>query len=537
MIALLFVISRVTGNSAVLPPLNDIDGVLNQPGHLPSFAKVFVREFRFDGNTVFTDEELAILLRPFANRELDSADLEEARLLLTQHYISSGFLTSGAVLESQPVHAGIITFRILEGALTQIQITGNRRLRLQPLRTEIQLGVGHPLKLSKLQDTLWLLKQNPNIKSLDAELRPGPTRGESRLELQVREENPWRLTLNARNDRPPAVGAEIIDWLVEHQNLTGRSDTLSLQLGLAEADGSGFRFSGLDPIGTAYHIPVARAHGTAFAGFDRSDYAIVEEPFEDLDITSASQSIRAGWRQRLFRTPAREFALTLMAEWRESQSFLDRQPFSFSPGAVRGTSSSTAIRFSQEFTHRSLDRLYALRSTLNWGIDLFGPTDNGTDRDGTFVSWLGQAQLVRRLGTSPNQFVVATTAQWTESPLLGVEQFTLGGAHTIRGYRENSIVRDMGISATTEFRLPMLFNKSGGALIELAPFSDYGIAWDRNGRESKQLLSTGIGLRFHGKRHFSGQVYWGYGWLERERRTDRNLQDYGVHFRIGLRLL
>jgi hemolysin activation/secretion protein len=46
-------------------------------------ARVFVREFRLDGNTVFTDEELAGITRAYTNREITTGELQELRYQLT----------------------------------------------------------------------------------------------------------------------------------------------------------------------------------------------------------------------------------------------------------------------------------------------------------------------------------------------------------------------------------------------------------------------------------------------------------------------
>src|ERR1051326_5558988 len=58
---------------------------------LSSQLRVYVREFRFKGNTVFTDKQLAALVAQYVGREITSEDLEEGRRSITLFYVSAGF--------------------------------------------------------------------------------------------------------------------------------------------------------------------------------------------------------------------------------------------------------------------------------------------------------------------------------------------------------------------------------------------------------------------------------------------------------------
>ena len=122
------------------------------------------------------------------------------------------------------------------------------------------------------------------------------------------------------------------------------------------------------------------------------------------------------------------------------------EPFNISPGAVDGRMVVSVLRLSQEWIDRGQNHVLALRSTFNFGLDVLDATDNGMpgDPNGKFFSWLGQAQYVHRLFNTQNQFILRVTGQWTDDQLLALEQISVGGAETVRGYRENQLVRDRG---------------------------------------------------------------------------------------------
>jgi hemolysin activation/secretion protein len=516
-------------DNAPLPPL---DGLISPAIN----ERVTITKFTFIGNTVFTDDELEVLLENFTARDLGIVDLEQARQIITAHYVKHGYITSGALLEDQTVANGELTFRVIEGQLDTIEVTGNRRLTSNFIRARLGRTAIQPVHLPTLQSALLQLKSNPSIAIINAELAPGLERGFSNLRVRLQEANPWTVLFQARNDRPPAVGSDIFEIVAGHNNLTGHSDALQLRYGFADIAHGTLQWSAFDNWGAAYRVPVNAADSSIELHYDESNYAVVEEPFAQLDIQSRSEVQHFGWRQPIRRSSMREFTATVAAERRHSESTLDGVPFSFSAGAAKGESTSTALRLSLEWLNRSPNHVLAVRSTINWGVDLLDSTDNGTDQDGQFVSWLNQAQYLRRLGDSPAELSTTLSSQWAGGPLLSVEQFTIGGAHTVRGYRENQLVRDSGIVASIELRWPLLMRRSGKPMLQLAPFADFGAGWNGSNPASalETLSSTGVGLIFEPNSRVHAQVYWGHAFQHVPHPGGTDAQDYGIHFKLSV---
>jgi Haemolysin secretion/activation protein ShlB/FhaC/HecB len=132
----------------------------------------------------------------------------------------------------------------------------------------------------------------------------------------------------------------------------------------------------------------------------------------------------------------------------------------------------------------------ALRSTLSCGLDALGATQNSGDiPDGQFFAWLGQLQWVRRLWDTDNQVLIRNQVQWAADPLLALEKLGVGGGSTVRGYRENLLVRDRGFVGSVElrfpvFRLPLPFisRRPEDGQVQLATFYDFG--WSENVEEA-----------------------------------------------------
>jgi hemolysin activation/secretion protein len=535
------------------------------PETQPSLAQpaaVVVKGFRFEGNTVFKDAQLLAApvvieqvegkpvvrsrVSDYVNKPLTTEGLELVREALTRLYIGAGYINSGAVLPDQDVVGGVILFRIVEGKLTDVNLTGNKRLRNNYVISRVKRGGKSPLNILRLRNQLELIRQNPNLTRVNAELRPGAEPGEAYLDVQIAESNPFQIGLQVSNRRSPAVGAEQVEILASHRNLTGNGDVLAVRYGVNTGGFDNWEWAGSDDFSIDYTIPITPADTTLTASVTRTDSIVVEEPFDQLDITSQSNSVALTLRHPFYRAPNAEFAMFAGLGYRDNQTELLGQPFSFSPGAEDGESVVAPIRLGQEFNARSQVDAFALRSTFSIGTTLFGATQNGgSGADGTdipdaqYVAWLGQLQYVRRLNPQAvnplrdYQLVLRGSAQLASDRLLSIEQFALGGIDTVRGYRENQIVRDIGAAGSVEFHIPLIATASGNRILEFVPFVDLGYGENEEGDTlSETLSSIGAGIVWTPNRHVNAQLYYGYALNRDVNEETDDLQDAGIHFNI-----
>jgi len=504
---------------------------------LSTSARLFVRGFRFEGNTAFPSEVLAKVTAPYTNREITSEELEDARRAVTVYYIDHGYLNSGAIIPDQTPENGVITIRIIEGVLSKIVLHGNKWLRDDYLTSRLQRWSTAPLDMNKLKEGLQILRQNPNVKQLNAELGPGTAPGESILDLRVVDQQPFRAGLQVDNYRPPSVGAEEISATAADLNLSGHSDPLEVTYGIANAGAdNGWGFSGWDNIAGSYALPLNRYNTIISVRASRDNTSIVENQFTSLNIDSETDDLGVTLRQPVYQTANREVALAVAFDWRQNNSTLYGQPFDISPGADNGQMTVSVLGLSQEFIDRGQNHVLALRSTFNIGLDVLDATDNGVpgDPDGKFFAWLGQAQYIRRLFNTQSQLILRVAGQWTDDKLLALEQISVGGHDTVRGYLENQLVRDQGFASSTELRVPMLFDKAGNPIIQLASFFDLGGAWNVAGSPSPSTLySIGAGILLTPNKHITGQLYWGYR-LNHVYVPYNNAQDLGLSFQVNV---
>jgi hemolysin activation/secretion protein len=495
----------------------------------PSFV---ARGFRIVGSTVFSEAELAAVAEPYVGRSVTSEDLQRLRNELTLLYVNRGYVNSGAVLPDQQVEDGIVEYRIVEGELSGIELQGNRWFRNRYLTSRIELAAQRPLDVRRVEGQLQILQQDPRIRRVQAELRPGALPGEGVLGLRVDEEQPFHAALQFDNWESPSIGSYHGSATLSDQNLTGNGDILTLDLGFTD---------GLDDYEGRYEIPVTPRDTILAFGYRWSKSHVVESPFDELDISSKAQTASIGVRHPVLRSLRSSLWLSLTGEWRESETFLFGEPFPFALGTDDGKSRISVLRFAQDWVYRDRSQVLAARSTVSWGVDVLNPTVNGSGvPDSLFLAWLGQFQWVRRFDPWGIEALFRTEAQLADSPLLSLEQFSVGGHDTVRGYRENELVRDNGLVGSLEIRIPLLSDSAGRPYLQLAPFADIGRSWNasRDGPDDSKpytLYSVGVGLRFQLTEYFDGEIYWGDALRDVTEPDDHDLQDDGVQFRVTAR--
>jgi hemolysin activation/secretion protein len=527
-------LTAVTMTAQTLPPPASQP---QQSTSLSSAPRLFVREFQFESNHVFSAVELSKVTSPYTGRTISTEELEEARRAVTLYYVNRGYINSGAVIPDQDPTNGIVRIRVVEGVLSGINLQGNHWLRDGYIKSRVRRWSGPPLNLNQMQEGLQLLRQNPNVSQINAELKPGVAPGQGELKLEVTDQQPFRVGLQVDNERPPTVGAEQFWLLLADQNLTGNSDLLDFRYGIANAGSHGIEFSGVDNLEGSYTLPITPLDTTISFHGSRLNTSIIEEDFVSLDIKSVTESYGVVLRQPVYQTANREAAVSAGFDWRRNKTWLLGEPFDLSPGSSDGEMIVSVLRLSQEWIQRGSKSVLALRSTFNFGLDALDATDNGRpgEPNAKYFSWVGQGQYIQRLFDTQNEFVFRLSGQWTAESLLALEQFEVGGMQTVRGYLENQLVRDRGIVSSAEFRIPILFNKAGAGIVQLAPFFDFGGAWNVNGSpDPSKIYSIGSGLLAEPNKHFSAQIYWGYRLQHVTVPDEARAQGLGISFQLNV---
>ena len=509
----------------VLPPVEDSTGTA-------ATQTITLQSVVLRGNTVVSGDALQAMVAPYLNRPTRADELEDLRQQLTRVYTERGYVNSGVVWQGE-ASGGVLAGQVMEGRLSAIRLHGMQRLDERYLARRLATPADGPFNLELLRERFQLALGDPLIERMNARLMPGEQAGEAILDVDVALARPWQFSVFANNYRAPSIGANAVGARASFRNLTGYGDLLEASYQNAPKSAASGRAS------LSWNMPLGFA-GTRFSiAAEHGDSAVVEQPAAALEINGQLSSVDVGLSQTLVESLAHRLSVGVNRVGRTNRTLLMGFPFSFTPNEPEGVTRETLWRVWQDYSYRTPAQVVALRSTFTVGrnnlVDVPGlpPADSPAK---SFHLWTGQAQWSRQIMDNGAQLVLRGTLQHTSDRLLALDGLSLGGVNTVRGYRENTLVRDAGAIVNLEFDYPLQRVAATGAQINLIPFVDCGRARNVGGPAST-LASAGLAARVQWMRfHVDLAV------AKRLRSADApaassasRLQDAGIHLQVAYR--
>ena len=505
--------------------------------------------------------DAAWVTRQFALNRIAGSGVDRAVALvqrINRAFVSAGFVNSGLVVPPlADAASGVLTIRLVHGRLVApegeeaaitVDFADGRTAGLDPdyARRRMPSARRTPINAAAIERDFRRLADDPAIRTVDAQLRPGSAPGEASLHLTLVPEDRFDLYLSAANDRSPSVGGERIAAGGAVRNLAASGDLLSGEIGLTR---------GVLDASLAYSAPILtrRTFLNLRGSFNRA--SVVDRPLEPLDIRSRDRGAEASLVHRLIDaplmpvaegrwSPSRQLSVGLGVAWRRQRSFLLGEPFSFAPGSVDGRSEYVAARLVGDYVQRNVDQVLAVSATATMGID-------GTRSDLPFVlnpdrhylSLLVQGNFARRLGPSGLELRARVTGQAATSVLYSSERLSVGGATSVRGYRETLILADQGLVGSVELALPVSLSGEDGrardfdwGAFTISAFADAGTARnvDAPDPDPRTLAGVGVSLVWQPSDAVSVGIDYGIALIDARQTGSRDLQDRGIHFRFTL---
>ena len=518
-------------------PEGDLQTQPELPEPTNSEREVKVVKVIVTGSTELTEEDWGPIVAPLLEKPAATErEIDETALELTRLYVRQGFLSTRVVPARDGYSEGIVQFRAIEGRVAAIEIVGLKGVNESYVRRRLNRATGTPLNATELENLLRLLQSGPLFRSVSARLRKGEGLGESILRVEFEEDDPFDLSLLLDNDSPISVGAEQLQTTVTYNNLTGNGDRLAATVRLTSQDGSQ-TYEG------SYSIPINALDGTfSIRALINNNEVVSPDDIAVLDIDGEFELYEASLRQPVIRSLREELAFSLGFAYTTGRTFLLNEPFSFGLGPdEEGESTIAQIRVGQDYLRRGPSGSWLVRNQLNIGTKLFDATENDSNiPDGQFLSYLFQGRRVQLLGRR-NALIIALDAQLATEPLLPVEQFSVGGSRSVRGYRQNLIAGDNGIRFSLEDRIALLRDDTGRNVLQVAPFLDGAVVWnDRDNPnelafDTNTLVGIGLGIIWNPNQNFRIRLDYGADLVDIEVDSG-NIQDDGIYFSVGWNL-
>jgi hemolysin activation/secretion protein len=485
--------------------------------------------------------------------------------LINETFLARGYVNSGVVLErtcSVPGDGAVAELRLVLGIIGQpgneaapgptITFEGAQRgLAASYVLQRLPSAFAKPFNATLFEQEFRSLAADPAIVSINADLHATPIVGAANLDVRVVPAHRGDLYLSFANSRAPSVGAERLALGGSFRNLVVSGDAIIGEFGATRGivDGT-----------ARYRAPLSPALFVFTEGGINNATAI-EEPAQDLDITSRSWSAAAGlglkYEAPLTPDPfaggwiaSESASLTAGLFHSELRTYLLGEPFSFSPGAVNGVARYSAFRLGADYISRGTSE--ALAGSVSFTVGLGGTrseNENITTPDPHFTTALASLSYAWRLNTRRLELQTKLVARYSPGVVYTGERLAIGGVATVRGYRENMFIADRAAVATIEIAQPLLGVLTGRSddradwrNFTLSVFVDGAVF--ANSRPpvnaADHIASVGLAVSWSPIPSLSAELAYGKRLFDVVLPAEQDLQDKGIHFAIvfePLRLL
>lgn len=492
-----------------------------------SVEGIFVSEIRVEGAAAIEPIALSRITSKFSGRSLFIEDLVDLSTQITNYYVEAGYITSGAYLPDQDIIGGVLRINVVEGILSDIAIANTGRYSTQYIERAIRSQLTVPFNIVDLQNALLKLENDPRIDTVKGQVRPSSNRGSATLELTITESDPLRFTLSTNNYLSPSIGSEQVQLLVSHLNVLGRADEFFLSLGKSD---------GYEAVSASYSMPVQFLKLVLRGYYSSGDTVVVERPFAEIDIKSETntQGISLVKATNFFGGDA--LAFTLGVEKKQSETSLLGEAFDFSLGSIDGEARASIAYVGVELKNQGRNIAWALSSTWRHGIDAWNATELSGQPDGQFNSLVSQFEIVTRF-TGGSVLSLRMNSQLTRDSLQSFERLPLGGYRSVKGYRQNQLLKDNGWDLLLDYQIPVLNQwQDRGYFFTLVPNVGVARGWDSkrypNIDRAASLSSVGVSLVVASGDNWSARLDWASR-LESKRKQGNGLQDDGIYLSIS----
>lgn len=484
-------------------PLVAPDASTEASASRPEGPRLQVTGFQVQGNSLLPDEQLQAALAPFAGQRT-AQELQRAAAALQALYAQAGYGGVVAFVAPQSAADGVVTITVVEGRLAQVQVTGQRQFGENNVRASLPaLAEGRTPRLKLLDAQITMANENP-AKQVQVLLQPGARAGETDARVTVIEQplQHWTATLDNRGNQRTGRLRASLGW--QHANLSDRDDVLTLNAQTAPDKPSAVKV-----LSGSYRLPLyaQRSFVDAYAAWSDVDGGTTSTVAGALSF--AGRGRLAGVRGTLLlpRWGEADQRLALALDYR---AYLNSCEIAgLPPGACGPAGESVSVQ--------PLSLEYALQrpGAVTWGLAI-GLHHNlqlggGHARSSQFEAVRAGAEphftALRGtffIGGAPMEgwdLQLRAAGQFTDHAMVPGEQFGIGGAASVRGYRERELAGDRGLQATVELTGPDLLRTGGGATLRALGFVDAGWVANRAGlpcetdRDECSLRALGLGLR------------------------------------------
>ena len=418
-----------------------------------------------DASQVLDNNAVEAITAKYVGQEVSLQKLNTMVAEINKLYEDKGYLTCRAVLPPQTIKEGIVHISLVEGRTGKLIIEGNKSTGSNYIKNRLRLTEGEINNIHTLNKDM-LRFNGTNDVQLRIFMQAGEEAGTTDYVITAYEPKQHNFTVYSDNAGSDSSGLWRGGLFYTNKSLTGNRDQLML---------SGIFSKGTKSGSFAYTTPVGRSGTKLGVQYSANSVHIIDGELEPMNVRGHSTAYGVSLTQPLIVTENIKTDVAL--EYSRQNSQTDFLGIHWVDDTISGYTAS--------FSMMNYGRSSVIYQKHGYRFGDWENIDGGSKNFGKY-QFNG---LYQKLYAGGQMLSGRLDAQFSGTDYLPSEQFYIGGAYSVRGYKESLLGGDHGWSASVEYAVPIAKATS------LFTFFDYGAVYGDSAFDDHILAGTGIGIK------------------------------------------
>ena len=459
------------------------------------------KQFRFQGNTVYSDKTLEKLLRDKVATVKTLPDIQRAAETVAALYQEDGVLARVDLLP-QDLTDGVVTITITEGrfAGARMETAESPKLPADFLVKLVENAQpkNAPVKLSQMDKATMLLNEVPGVQA-SVRLSTGQDEGETIALVQVQDKRPWDGQITLDNTGSISTGAYRFSSQYSRYGLLGRGDVSNIQY---------LHSAGLDYARLGYSEPLGHGGARWGGNTEWTKYNVVDPTYDALDLHGPATTLNGFVSQPLVRH--RQFSSDLVLSG-DHKKYTNYSKFSTTKYQLDSLSASVQANSQDSWMGggENSANLQVTRGLIDY------ETDKTDGTEGLFTKWRLSVNRKQKVDAT-QMLLLSYQRQRASRNLDSSEKFGIGGSGAVRAYASGEASGTQASLLSIELQRDFAWNKQA---YKFTTFYDVGEVEKEKNATSTGLNSyklQGIGLWLGASYpNLWGQSQWRVTWARR----------------------
>lgn len=419
-----------------------------------------------DDSEVLSREAIDAVVDKYVGHEVSLQKLNTLVSEINRLYEEKGYMTCRAVLPPQTIKEGIVRINLVEGRTGKLIMDGNKSTSDSYIHNRLHLEKDAINNIHELNKDL-LRFNGTNDVQLRIFMQAGEEAGTTDYVITAYEPKQHNFTLYSDNAGSDSSGLWRGGIFYTNKSLTGNRDSLML---------SGIFSKGTKSGSFAYTTPVGRSGTKLGVHYSANSVHIIDGDLEPMNVRGNSNSYGVSLTQPLLVTEHMKTDVAL--EYGRQNSKTDFLGIHWVDDTISGYTAS--------FSMMNYGKSSVIYQKHGYRV---GDWENIEGQSKNFGKYHFNG-LYQKAYTKGQMLTGRLDAQWSSSNYLpSAEQFYIGGAYSVRGYKESLLGGDHGFAASIEYAVPIANATSAFT------FLDYGAVYGESAFDDHVLVSTGVGIK------------------------------------------